>query len=236
MTAKKPSAPPQPETAPVRIWVLLDSSGSMESLQLNVVESLNAFVAEQAATDPATAISIHTFPSVPYARKAAGVITVLVDDVAAGSLVSFTPDDYSPNGNTPLYDSLGELLRRAETDNNKRISQGLPCQDPLVVIITDGQENASRWHHRKSVFEHIERLQADGWAFIFLGSNQEAWTEAAKIGITRGDSLTFESSPTGLRDALSTASKSVSEYRTMTRPLRSEKRNSMMHIFEPSDR
>ena len=82
MTAKKPSVPPQPETAPVRIWVLLDSSGSMESLQLNVVESLNAFVAEQAATDPATAISIHTFPSVPYARKAAGVITVLVDDVA----------------------------------------------------------------------------------------------------------------------------------------------------------
>lgn len=65
MTAKKPSVALQPETTPVRIWVLIDSSGSMESLQLNVVESLNAFVAKQAAADPATAISIHTFPSVP---------------------------------------------------------------------------------------------------------------------------------------------------------------------------
>jgi Mg-chelatase subunit ChlD len=49
--------------------------------------------------------------------------------------------DYEPRGNTPLFDAIGECVRRVE-ENGRAIT---------VVVITDGMENASKEFTRESV-------------------------------------------------------------------------------------
>ena len=51
------------------------------------------------------------------------------------------------------------------------------------------------------------------WEFIFLGANQDAFAEAAKIGIDSKDTLNFAPTYEGIRLAYSDMSESISTYR-----------------------
>ncbi len=54
----------------------------------------------------------------------------------------------------------------------------------LVVIITDGQENASREYSADRIKTRIERQKHKyGWEFVFFGANMDAVMEAGKLGI-----------------------------------------------------
>ncbi len=54
----------------------------------------------------------------------------------------------------------------------------------LFVIITDGQENASREYSAERIKTRIERQKQNyGWEFIFFGANMDAVMEAGKLGI-----------------------------------------------------
>lgn len=48
----------------------------------------------------------------------------------------------------------------------------------MVVVFTDGEENASRRWTRDALFSRIERLEAAGWSFVFLGANQDSYAES----------------------------------------------------------
>ena len=55
----------------------------------------------------------------------------------------------------------------------------------LFVIITDGQENASREYSAERIKRRIERQKEKyGWEFIFFGANMDAVMEAGKLGIS----------------------------------------------------
>ena len=60
----------------------------------------------------------------------------------------------------------------------------------ILVIITDGLENASREHTRDLVFQLI-RHQSDvyGWEFVYLGAKQDAIAAGAQVGIDAGFAL-----------------------------------------------
>jgi len=85
-------------------------------------------------------------------------------------------DDYTTNGNTALLDSTGKMLMDLEEklkDENVQV---------LVMIITDGQENASKEWTNASVKKLVTRLEEQGWKFIFSAANQDAFTEGTKYG------------------------------------------------------
>ena len=64
-------------------------------------------------------------------------------------------DRFEPRGMTPLYDALGLLLDRAER-------HGGDDADQLVVIMTDGMENASRRWDQPVLFRRIGELRRPG--------------------------------------------------------------------------
>jgi hypothetical protein len=78
--------------------------------------------------------------------------------------------------------------------------------------MTDGQENASRTFDYPQVQKMItEREEADGWAFMFLGADQDAVAAASRVGIARDQALSYARGKAG--DAWGAVSASVDTLR-----------------------
>lgn len=70
----------------------------------------------------------------------------------------------------------------------------------IVVITTDGMENASRIYSAGHVKRMIERQKKKyGWEFLFLGANIDAAHEARRIGIAEEDTVDFCADGEGIR-------------------------------------
>jgi uncharacterized protein YegL len=88
-----------------------------------------------------------------------------------------------PRGNTPLIDAMCTAIdnvgkRLANKDESERPDQ------VLFVIITDGQENASKRYKRADVNSRVQAQSENyKWRFIYLGANQDAIQEAQSYGI-----------------------------------------------------
>ena len=74
----------------------------------------------------------------------------------------------------------------------------------LAVIFTDGQELHSKESTRDSVASLISEKEDEGWTFIYLGANQDAWGSSKYLGFSggaRGRSYNYVSTPQGTRSA-----------------------------------
>ena len=101
------------------------------------------------------------------------------------------PDRFEPRGCTPLYDALGLLLDRAE-------GHGGDDADQLVVVMTDGLENASRRWDQPSLFRRIGELRDRGWTFVFLGANQDSYEAGGALGMDAGNVSNFRADAAGV--------------------------------------
>lgn len=88
-----------------------------------------------------------------------------------------------PRGCTALLDACG----RAITEVGEKLAIMPEHERPgyvMVLIVTDGAENASRMYTRAQVNDMIQHQQDKyGWRFTYLGANQDSFTEASHIGI-----------------------------------------------------
>jgi hypothetical protein len=92
-------------------------------------------------------------------------LTVSYEDRALADVPDLNLDSYEPRGNTPLYDAIGECVRRTDAKGRWVI----------MLIITDGLENASREFTKDSVKELIRKKEAEGWTFSFLGADIDSY-------------------------------------------------------------
>ncbi len=64
----------------------------------------------------------------------------------------------------------------------------------MFIILTDGQENSSKDWKREAIFDLIaSKREKDGWEFVFLGADQDAYESGAQIGVPPGNSLSYAS-------------------------------------------
>ena len=117
---------------------------------------------------------------------------------------------FEPRGSTPLFDALGQMLDRAE-------AVGGVGADQLVVVLTDGEENASRRWTREAVFDRISRLQEQGWTFVFLGANQDSYATGAALGVQSGSTSNFRADRDGVARAYDGLSRATREWRVKSR-------------------
>ena len=60
----------------------------------------------------------------------------------------------------------------------------------IVVIMTDGEENASKEYKRDQIRKIVEEQTGRyGWSFLFLGANIDAFAEAGGIGVGAAHTL-----------------------------------------------
>jgi ADP-ribosylglycohydrolase len=197
---------PAPSVAPLEcdahIHFLLDRSGSMQSIAGDVVGGFNQFLASQQHQRDQRGdcrMTLVQFDSHdPF--------EIIADGRDVDEIAPFTDKSFVPRGSTPLLDAVGRLLDHAEARAHLDTSQ-------LVVVFTDGQENASRHWSRTALFDRIRVLQERGWTFVFLGANQDAYTEAGAIGFDGGNTSNFAASADGVAFAYQSLARASSEWR-----------------------
>lgn len=97
-----------------------------------------------------------------------------------------------PRGATALTDAIGRGIDELGTKLAKMNEDARP-ERVIVVVITDGQENASAKYTVREVADKItHQEQKYGWKFVFLGANMDAVATAGSYGISRGDALTYD--------------------------------------------
>lgn len=139
----------------VRIAILIDESGSMISAADDTIKNINGYLDEQATSDKQTIVSLYTFNSdTGVKERFVGVNAKDTSRLTRGGNLN-----YAPAGGTPLYDAIGKLVSLETKDD-------VPT---LVVILTDGAENASKEiRSRADVQTVIKQQEEKGWSFVWL--------------------------------------------------------------------
>lgn len=158
--------------------VLLDRSGSMSSIQNKTIDAFNEYVNSLAMNEEIDAkVTLTIFDS----QSTDNVFT----GVKAKEAPALTTKTYVPRGMTPLYDAIGATVGRLNSTLGKD-------DNVALVIITDGQENCSREYTSGSVKTLLDMVQKDkNWMVLYLGANQDAFTEGHKFGTLGSHTHTF---------------------------------------------
>lgn len=189
----------------VHISFLLDRSGSMGPIRSDVIGGFNDFLREQQQRPGTCRMTVVQFDSQdPF--------EILADAAEVKALAPLDGAHYLPRGGTPLLDAIGALIEHAE-----RRARGRD-EDTVIVVFTDGAENQSKTWTRAALFERIEGLKARGWAFVFLGANQDSYEEAGSIGFATGSTSNWNGAAPDA--AFAQISRSMSAYRSKGRTLR----------------
>jgi len=186
------------------IVCIIDRSGSMEKIKHDAIGGFNTFVADQ-KRHPGEATMTYVQFDNQYEIVFEGKPLNEVQPIDASTFV--------PRGSTALLDAVGRTINNV----GARLSNIPEDQRPesvIVVIITDGEENASQEMTRKMIKGMITHQQDKyGWQFIFLAANQDAFAEAGKLGIPQFNTNNFAPTGEGVRSAYKISSDTTASYR-----------------------
>jgi len=144
------------------IIVILDMSGSMQTMDNEPVESVNAFMTKQDNNSTFTLVTFNT----EYER--------VIDGELLSTVTPFDQSEYTPNGGTALNDAVCSTINTGLESNKPN--------DKVVVIITDGQENSSQTYSTFDTKECIQNAEINhNWKFIFLGANIDAFSSVNNV-------------------------------------------------------
>jgi uncharacterized protein with von Willebrand factor type A (vWA) domain len=218
MTVHPSTTPP---TRP-HFFVLLDRSGSMESMRADVIGGFNNLLAEQQADGDDARITVVQFDSQDPQE-------VLVDGARLRRATPLSEATYVPRGGTPLLDATGRIIARATAREQKRRIQGKRPEVTTIITITDGEENQSHEFTRQAIAALVKDREAAGWSFVFLGAGIDAYGEAGGIGVSAASTQAWAPNPAGARKAFASVGGAMLERR---RKIRAEEDYAVADFFE----
>jgi len=187
------------------ISVVLDRSGSMQSVRNDTIGGFNAFLKTQKEAPGEALFTLVQFDDqyeVVYSGKN-------IKDVP-----DLTEKTFVPRGMTALLDAIGRTInatgsRLATMPEDERPSK------VIFVILTDGDENASKELTKEKVNELIKhQTEAYQWDFVFLGANQDAIKAGASMGIMAGNSMSYAANAKGTAAAFASVGATMCAYRS----------------------
>jgi len=188
------------------IICIIDRSGSMGSIVNDAIGGFNTFLEEQKELPGKATLTFVQFDTeyeVVHESKPIQDVPIL------------NSKTYKPRGGTALLDAIGKTIN----DTERRLSNMLEESRPdkvIIAILTDGEENSSKKYSLSEIKEKISlQKEKHKWEFIYLGANQDAFAEAAKLGIAAKDSFNYMATGIGIRHAFSAnMGAQVASYRT----------------------
>lgn len=161
------------------ITVVLDKSGSMGHMRQGVIEGFNGQFESMLKSPGGNRWTMVQFDDPGSARGAKEDFPhVVFEQRSEKDIKLLTPEDYQTRGGTALVDAVCKTIeaidgRTSGQDNVK----------PIVMIMTDGEENSSREFTTEKMREMVAERQAKNWEFIYFGANQDSWGVAASHGL-----------------------------------------------------
>lgn len=188
----------------VEIAVIMDESGSMESIKSDAIGGFNSFLAGQKSAEGDAKLTLAFFDH--HYR-------LIYDGKDIKEVEPINNEIYKPNGWTALLDAVGNtidniLIRQAETPEEERPER------TICVIITDGHENRSTKFSREELNKRIKISKGLlNWEFLFLGANIDSFSEASSLGISSDRTATFHASGAGTTAMYNSVDSAVTSYR-----------------------
>lgn len=153
------------------VYILLDRSGSMQTLWNEAIGSINGYVEKLDAEDK---VHFAVFDSVSHD---------LVQAAKAKDWKKVDEKSIDPRGGTPLYDSCGQIMTLAETMNTEKT---------LLVVMTDGYENASHEHTQASIKAKVKAWEERNWEVVFLGANfDDVASVSNSVGVVGSKTMNY---------------------------------------------
>lgn len=153
------------------VYILLDRSGSMQTLWNEAIGSINGYVEK---LDPEDKVHFAVFDSVSHD---------LVQAAKAKDWKKVDEKSIDPRGGTPLYDSCGQIMTLAETMNTEKT---------LLVVMTDGYENASHEHTQASIKAKVKAWEERNWEVVFLGANfDDVASVSNSVGVVGSKTMNY---------------------------------------------
>jgi Mg-chelatase subunit ChlD len=165
---------------------ILDRSGSMETCLDDTIGGFNAFLRDQV-------VDGGTLTLIQFDHE----YSLIYDKKPIGEVEPLNRETFKPRGSTALLDAIGKTVKSI-TDDRK----------PTIAILTDGLENASHMYTKSHVKDLVEQKTKEGWTFVYLGANQDAFAEAGSIGIAPACTMNYD--PRRTPDAFAALSQAMS--------------------------
>ena len=189
------------------IAVILDRTGSMETIRDDTIGGFNAFLNAQKGAPGLASLTLVQFDSQdPY--------EIVYHFKPLVEVPELTRETFVPRANTPLLDAIG----RGINDLEKSLADKTEAERPsrvVMVLITDGQENASREFRKDQIEKMIkEKQEKAAWQFVFLSADLDAIGDALASGVRAASTLAHDKDSHGVGAAWASLSRSVSDYRS----------------------
>jgi Mg-chelatase subunit ChlD len=156
--------------------IILDESGSMESIKKTIIQGFNEIVQtvkgiSKEYPEQEHFISLLTFNGIGHK------ILHFIDPVEKLELID--ESRYKPDASTPLYDAMGFSFAKL-----RQVLEDTKDYNVLVTILTDGEENASKEYTGPAIKKIIEELKLDRWTFTYIGTDHDVEKFARSMSIT----------------------------------------------------
>ena len=189
------------KSEPLNIRIVLDRSGSMADSKEITIQALNTYLEDlKKESERPGFITLSTFDS--------WSIDIPITKVSLEEIAYFPENILLPRGRTPLYDAIGiaiyDLENIGESSDDSKV----------LVIVTDGLENASKEYSYDDVRKKIEEKEEAGWLIIYLGADHDAFNQSTSLGFNSVRSMKYSKEDS--IDAFKAVSRTTSEYRKGT--------------------
>jgi hypothetical protein len=188
------------------ITIILDRTGSMQSIRDDTIGGFNVFLAENKNQPGKCTLTLVQFDSQdPY--------EIIHQFKPLDEVPDLTHETYVPRASTPLLDALGRGINDLEQQLSL-LDAGKKPAGVVFVVVTDGKENASREFSRDQIIKMIaDKQEKDEWQFVYLSADLDAINEAAQHGFRDRSVMGFDKTSIGSKAAWDSLSKRHRTYR-----------------------
>lgn len=185
-----------PSTGPKdEIVMVVDCSTSMNKIKDEAQSGVNQFIQDQRTVEGGANFTLVEFDS--QSR-------VLHEGIDINEVPVYT---LNPDGWTALCDGIGKGIASVPETDGKVV----------IVVVTDGGENASKELNASDVKKLIEEKKEAGWEFIFLAANQDAIAAGGNYGFDADASINFAANSAGATQAYGAAALYTTSLRTKSK-------------------
>ncbi len=150
-----------------KIVIILDESLSMNPIRNDIINSINDLIKEQKSIKERPT----TFTLVKFNHN----VNRFMINNPLSEVSPLTSLSYKPNGGTALYDAIGDTIHWFRNEKNV-----------LMIIVTDGEENASKRYNKQQINQMIdERKVKSNWSYVYLSSDPITEVQGTQLGLDK---------------------------------------------------
>jgi uncharacterized protein YegL len=193
--------------------IILDESGSMQSIKVPIVNGFNKLVQSIKEVELQYPEQEHFISLVSFNGRG---LKVLHSMDSVSKLKEINSSQYQPNSGTPLFDAVGFSVNALNDSLKTKTDYKV-----LVTIMTDGEENASNKFSGNDIKMLVDTLKQQNWTFTYIGTDHDIESIAKSLSID--NKLYFDKTQDGINQMFEKEKKARDGYSRKIREKKDER-------------